>query len=116
MSELAGIYTTAFRSRQIRFWKLKEAARPTWLEGTAPQATVSGFQDAETFPTSVAATVELIYVTAMWMQRGTLSAEWQAMLQSVLQTVGRLNCKASCRNSMHSSPVSYFQFVVNPIL
>lgn len=51
------------------------------------QATLEGLKHGGTFQTSEGATVELIYCTAMWLQRHELSPDWQAILQTILQTV-----------------------------
>ncbi len=61
-----------------------ELQLPTWV---AAQATLEGLGNGGTFQTSEGATVELIYCTAMWLQRQELTPEWQVILQTILQTV-----------------------------
>ena len=41
----------------------------------------------DTFDGAVDAVVEVIYCSAMWMERRQISPEWQAIVQAILQTV-----------------------------
>lgn len=48
---------------------------------------LEGLASKDTFDSAVDAVVEVIYRTAMWLERRQLSPEWHAIVQAVLQVV-----------------------------